>query len=89
MMPEPVPPGVTILKGERLIEGVRVVPLRRIPDERGTIHHMLRRTDPHFSEFGEIYFSTIYRNVIKGLAQAPGNDPELRVHCRTHQAGDL
>ena len=48
------------------IEGVQVVPLRRIPDERGTIYHMLRRTDPHFVEFGEIYFSTIYRGVVKG-----------------------
>ena len=48
------------------IEGVQVVPLRRIPDERGTIFHMLRRTDPHFVEFGEIYFSTIYRDVVKG-----------------------
>jgi dTDP-4-dehydrorhamnose 3,5-epimerase len=49
-----------------LIDGVRVVPLRRIPDERGTIFHMLRRTDPHFLEFGEIYFTSIYRDVIKG-----------------------
>ena len=48
------------------IDGVQVVPLRRIPDERGTILHMLRRTDPHFVEFGEIYFSTIYRGVVKG-----------------------
>jgi len=47
------------------IDGVQVVPLRRIPDERGTIFHMLRRTDPHFREFGEIYFSTIYRDVVK------------------------
>jgi dTDP-4-dehydrorhamnose 3,5-epimerase len=28
--------------------------------------HMLRATDPHFKQFGEIYFSTIYRNVVKG-----------------------
>jgi len=49
-----------------LIEGVQVVPLRRFPDERGTIFHMLRRTDPHFIEFGEIYFTSIYRDVIKG-----------------------
>lgn len=28
--------------------------------------HMLRRTDPHFLEFGEIYFSTIYRDAVKG-----------------------
>ena len=48
------------------IEGVVVVPLNRIPDERGTIFHMLRRTDPHFREFGEIYFTSIYRDVVKG-----------------------
>jgi dTDP-4-dehydrorhamnose 3,5-epimerase len=48
------------------IAGVHVVPLRRIPDERGTIYHMLRRDDPHFSGFGEIYFSSVYRGVIKG-----------------------
>ena len=48
------------------IDGVQVVPLRRIPDERGTIFHMLRRTDEHFVEFGEIYFTTIYRGVVKG-----------------------
>ena len=48
------------------IDGVQVIPLRRIPDERGTIFHMLRRTDPHFKEFGEIYFSSIYPGVIKG-----------------------
>jgi dTDP-4-dehydrorhamnose 3,5-epimerase len=49
-----------------VIEGVQVIPLRRIPDERGTIMHMLRATDPHFVQFGEIYFSTIYRGVVKG-----------------------
>jgi dTDP-4-dehydrorhamnose 3,5-epimerase len=48
------------------IAGVKVIPLRRIPDERGTIFHMLRRTDPHFVEFGEIYFTSIYRDVVKG-----------------------
>lgn len=49
-----------------MIEGVEVIPLRRIPDERGTVMHMLRSTDPHFTGFGEIYFSTIYPGVIKG-----------------------
>jgi len=60
------PDGVKIHKGRRLIDGVKVIPLRRIPDERGTVYHMLRSTDPHFTHFGEIYFSTIYPNVIKG-----------------------
>lgn len=49
-----------------MIEGVGVVALRRIPDERGCVSHMLKRTDPHFKEFGEIYFSSIYPGVVKG-----------------------
>jgi dTDP-4-dehydrorhamnose 3,5-epimerase len=49
-----------------MIDGVEVIPLPRIPDERGTIFHMLKCTDPHFRQFGEIYFSTIYPGVIKG-----------------------
>ena len=49
-----------------MIDGVLVVPLKRIPDERGTVLHMLKKTDPHFTEFGEIYFSTIYPGGVKG-----------------------
>jgi len=49
-----------------VIDGVQVIPLKRIPDERGTIYHMLKRTDPHFTNFGEIYFSTVYQGVVKG-----------------------
>lgn len=49
-----------------MIADVVVVPLQRIPDERGTVMHMLKRTDPHFLEFGEIYFSTVYPGAIKG-----------------------
>lgn len=49
-----------------MIEGVQVIQLQRIPDERGTILRMLRRTDPHFIQFGEIYFSTVYPGVVKG-----------------------
>lgn len=49
-----------------MIEGVKVVPLKRIPDERGTVYHMLKRTDPHFIEFGEIYFTTVYKDAVKG-----------------------
>ena len=35
-------------------------------DERGMVMHMLRNDDPHFTEFGEIYFSVVYPGVIKG-----------------------
>ncbi len=49
-----------------MIEGVAVRPLRQIIDDRGKVMHMLRRDDPHFIEFGEIYFSVVHPNVIKG-----------------------
>lgn len=49
-----------------MIDGVKIIPLKRIPDERGTIFHMLRADDAHFIQFGEIYFSKIYPNAIKG-----------------------
>lgn len=49
-----------------MIEGVKVVPLKRICDERGMILHMLKSTDPHFEKFGEVYFSTAYPGAIKG-----------------------
>jgi dTDP-4-dehydrorhamnose 3,5-epimerase len=48
-----------------VIEGVIVTALRQILDERGKVMHMLRRTDPHFHEFGEIYFSTVHPGAVK------------------------
>jgi dTDP-4-dehydrorhamnose 3,5-epimerase len=48
------------------IDGVRVRPLRQIRDDRGKIMHMLRRDDPHFEEFGEVYFSMVLPGVVKG-----------------------
>ena len=48
------------------IEGVNIKQLRKIPDERGSIMHMMRNDDENFEKFGEIYFSTAYPGVIKG-----------------------
>jgi len=49
-----------------MIEGVLVLPLKQIPDERGKIMHMLRADADHFEQFGEIYFSISNPGVIKG-----------------------
>lgn len=49
-----------------MIEGVRVLPLKQIPDERGKIMHMLRCDSEWFVDFGEIYFSCVYPGAIKG-----------------------
>jgi len=48
------------------IHDVQVTPLRRIPDERGAVFHMLREDSPMFERFGEIYFSLAYPGVVKG-----------------------
>ena len=48
-----------------MIEGVIITPLRQILDERGKVMHMLRSADPHFREFGEIYFSTVHPGAVK------------------------
>ena len=57
--------GVRVLEGS-LIDGVRIIPLRRIPDERGTILRILSVDDPWFDRFGEVYCSTVYPSVVKG-----------------------
>ncbi len=49
-----------------MIDGIKIIPLQQIPDDRGKIMHMLRCTDPHFTKFGEIYFSCVYPGIIKG-----------------------
>ena len=48
------------------IEGVWIKPLRKIPDERGMILHMLRADETIFEKFGEVYFSVGYPGSIKG-----------------------
>ena len=49
-----------------MIKGVIIIPLKKIPDERGMVMHMLRCDEPHFEKFGEIYFSIAYPGVVKG-----------------------
>jgi dTDP-4-dehydrorhamnose 3,5-epimerase len=49
-----------------MINGVIIKELKQISDERGKIMHMLKKNDPHFEQFGEIYFSVVYPGVIKG-----------------------
>ena len=48
-----------------MIDGVKIISLKQIPDERGKIMHMLRANSEHFEKFGEI-FSTAFPGVIKG-----------------------
>ena len=47
------------------IEGVKIIPLRKIPDVRGTIMHGVR-ADNILNNFGEIYFKKLYKGIING-----------------------
>lgn len=48
------------------MHGISVIPLKQFHDQRGKVMRMLRADDPHFIQFGEIYFSSVYPGVIKG-----------------------
>lgn len=48
-----------------MIQGVSIISLKTILDERGMVRHMLRNTDSHFKQFGEIYFSVIFPGAVK------------------------
>ncbi len=47
------------------IKDVIITELKIIKDNRGKVMHMLRNDSHVFKNFGEIYFSTIYKNSIK------------------------
>ena len=60
-----------------MIDGVKVVPLRQIVDERGKIMHMLKATDPHFINFGEIYFSCAWPETVKAWHEVMGTQMQM------------
>lgn len=61
--PAPMPLGVN---AKPLIDGVKIVKLRQIPDERGRLMEILRRDwEGIFDEFGQCYLTTGYPGVVK------------------------
>jgi dTDP-4-dehydrorhamnose 3,5-epimerase len=48
------------------IEGVNLTKLKQFHDERGAVYHYIKTSSPEFAGFGEIYYSKILSNVIKG-----------------------
>ncbi len=49
-----------------MIHGVRVKNLLQIVDQRGKVMRFMRSDDPDFAKFGEVYFSTVHKGVVKG-----------------------
>lgn len=51
---------------QQTIEGVKIKPLHRIPDERGWLMEILRADEPElFVKFGQVYVSATYPGVVK------------------------
>ena len=49
-----------------MIHDIKISHLKIISDDRGSVMHMLRNDSPVFKKFGEVYFSTINYDKIKG-----------------------
>ncbi len=47
------------------IAGVKVKPLKVLPDERGRLFEILRRDEELFDRFGQAYVTTTYPGVVK------------------------
>jgi dTDP-4-dehydrorhamnose 3,5-epimerase len=48
-----------------MIDGVKTKKLRVIPDERGWLMEILRNDDEIYNEFGQVYITTAYPEVVK------------------------
>lgn len=48
-----------------MIDGIAIKLLKRIPDDRGKILHIMRNDEEDFRQFGEVYCSTVFPGVIK------------------------
>lgn len=52
--------------GEKNLKGVTLTPLKKIAHPSGDVLHGLKSSEATFSQFGEAYFSTVKKNLIKG-----------------------
>jgi len=48
------------------MDGVILTPLKQIHNPKGDVFHAMKKSDAGFAGFGEAYFSTIYKDDIKG-----------------------
>ena len=54
------------MKNKKLIDGIKVTSLKQIIDLKGSVMHFIKKSDKSFSKFGEVYFSRINRQIVKG-----------------------
>ena len=51
---------------ETILNKIKVSKLKKINSPNGSVMHALKKNDNDFSSFGEVYFSKIKKNKIKG-----------------------
>lgn len=49
-----------------MIDGVLLTPLKVVPHPKGNIYHAIKAGSPGYQGFGEAYFSTVAKGIIKG-----------------------
>ena len=54
-----------MFKGVLMIDGVKIKELKVVPDERGWLMELLRNDDDIYDEFGQVYITTAYPEVVK------------------------
>lgn len=64
-----------------MIEGVELTPLKVIPGDSGNVLHAMKRTEPSFHGFGEVYFSTVDKGAIKAWKRHHKMTLNLVVPC--------
>ena len=55
-----------IAKSKIKMDGIKVTPLKENFNEKGNIFHALKVSEPDFYNFGEAYFSSVKKDVVKG-----------------------
>ena len=48
------------------MDGITITPLKQIHNQKGDVYHAMKKSDVGFIDFGEAYFSTIYKGNVKG-----------------------
>ncbi len=48
------------------IKGVIITQKKIICDDRGRIMHIMKSQDANYTQFGEVYISTVYPGIVKG-----------------------
>lgn len=48
-----------------MISGIKLTDLSIVPGENGNVFHFMKKSDPCFVDFGEVYFSSIDRGAIR------------------------